>query len=395
MYTPETKYISRLLDAYEKQYPGKGKKTALRMILVSFKALFKYRRTNSPRRPVSAGKKCKTAFLFAGGLGDLVITLNYIAHFHNKFKKYGIEIDLFLLYGKRFLSLSGDFPFINKSSDREKDFFNNYYDLKISCIRFPEIIYSNNKLIGPCFPELSALVQDYKDFHERYDKDFSRHGDYLANNISMANDIKRYAQADIGGRLGIKEKFILQLNTDRYKEILSKFNLTGKKYIVISRESGMCRTNNSTKLWPVEKYRALIEMIRTNLKGWTTVEIGLNPGAAVGNADMLLSGKTDLEELKTIVKYADLLISCEGGPVHLKHALNHGKSVVLFGPTSREIYGYGENVNISGGGCKINCECMTENWEEECISDRHKNICMKSIEPETVFKAVEQALRKA
>ncbi|WAW00359.1 hypothetical protein NB636_02695 [Oxalobacter aliiformigenes] len=106
------------------------------------------------------------------------------------------------------------------------------------------------------------------------------------------------------------------------------------------------------------------------------------------NIDINLIEKTTLPDIAALLKNAWLHIDCEGGLVHLRHALKGGKSVVIFGPTSPSFFGYSENINIRSDLCKYPCEWLTENWQKKCIRKSNKHICMKSINADIVMNKI-------
>ena len=76
--------------------------------------------------------------------------------------------------------------------------------------------------------------------------------------------------------------------------------------------------------------------------------------------------------------------------VHLRHALTDKKSVVIFGPTSPDIYGYPNNLNIRSTVCPFPCEWIRYDWTSKCWKTHGEAICMKKLSAETVFEQIEQ-----
>ena len=110
----------------------------------------------------------------------------------------------------------------------------------------------------------------------------------------------------------------------------------------------------------------------------------------LNSVDINLVGRTNLEELKVILKASKLHIDSEGGLVHMRKALNGGGSVVLFGPTSKEFFGYSSNINIKAeGACTSDCQWLSDKWDSLCIKTMsNNNVCMKAIEPNKVFEQI-------
>lgn len=94
-----------------------------------------------------------------------------------------------------------------------------------------------------------------------------------------------------------------------------------------------------------------------------------------------------------IVNHAALLVDNEGGMVHLRHALRGGSSVVLFGPTSKAVFGYPENENISSSVCDHWCEWQIPDWQYVCARlGTPGHPCMDAIRTEDVLAAVHRVL---
>jgi ADP-heptose:LPS heptosyltransferase len=108
----------------------------------------------------------------------------------------------------------------------------------------------------------------------------------------------------------------------------------------------------------------------------------------ITSQDIDLSGQTNFEELKTLLFHSALHVDTEGGLVHLRHAIKGGKSVVLFGSTDEDFFGYSENINIRTKACPMSCEWMTINWAVDCINKKEPFVCMESITPEMVLKEI-------
>ena len=110
---------------------------------------------------------------------------------------------------------------------------------------------------------------------------------------------------------------------------------------------------------------------------------------AIQGVDISLVGETDWEDLKVLLKNAWLHIDGECGMVHLRKILHGGASVVLFGPTSIDFYGYDGNINISSDVCPHWCCKLTETAVERCLlSGEESNRCMKTIQPYQVMDRI-------
>jgi len=95
-----------------------------------------------------------------------------------------------------------------------------------------------------------------------------------------------------------------------------------------------------------------------------------------------LSGKTNIEELISLIKNAKVVITNDTGPMHLAFSLNT-KTIALFGPCSPAQYGVSHNSIIIYK--PIYCSpCVHEFLKPPCNGD---NQCMKQINVDDIIKA--------
>ena len=206
----------------------------------------------------------------------------------------------------------------------------------------------------------------------------------------------RITGMDVGDFLQLKHddkiKLTLPMNG---REILKKYDLIDKPFITIQRGVDvMNKSSESTKLWSVENYEILSNLIKEKYPTIKIVQLGVSKNRCINisNVDLNLIEKTSFSEVLWILKNSLLHIDCEGGMVHLRHFLSAKTSIVLFGPTSPITRGYKENINIRTTKCNCQfCEWLIgENWQTYCLNTKNtKSLCMNSITPQTVFNQVD------
>ena len=137
-----------------------------------------------------------------------------------------------------------------------------------------------------------------------------------------------------------------------------------------------------------KKYSLLIKLLKQKFTNYKIILLGNDVTRIqhIENADVNLVKKTSFTELKTILKFAFLHVDCECGMVHLREALHGGPSVVLFGPTPVDFFGYPNNINITANACKHWCAGHHFLWQKECFLGN--NVCMNSLKPEMVINAI-------
>ena len=376
--------ITERLDLYARKYAS-SKQLLLHLIPFILRLLATNRKREAAKTPE---KRVKILIDIGEGLGGIVISLNWVCYFYNKFCK-GKNIDLDCSsFNKKILDHFVP-DFVNKtlSPATEKE----VYDLKIFLMRCPQIIYANFEKIKKLHPDLFDAVARYLTDEEKYGVFFklSDKRDAITPNVPSSN-IKRWHQPDLADLFDIREEFILPIDIPNEETTLEKFKLEKKKYITVNREVGK-GGENSTKLWPVAYFAELIEKLKNSFPQYTIVEVGTGNATPIKNVHLNLAGKTSLDEIKAILKNSLLHIDEEGGLVHLRHALKGGVSCVLFGPTSPEVYGYSENINLSSNACSIHCEFYHDDWLQACVKGTD-GICIKSLTPTFVFSKIQDYL---
>lgn len=347
-----------------------------------FKVNFKYKQKSN---------NIRLGFYLWGGIGDALINLNYICHFVRYIGSEKIQLDLYF-EKPSFLNFVSELNFINKCYVGD-DFNLNDYDIFISLLCFPRILKYDKNLVELKSEKLYDLMNIYEKFNNDNFKIISAepHSIPMEEKLASIQGKMRINQADIGQVLGISEDFILPLTLKNIDETLAKFGLSGNNFITLNRSAGSVSKNN-TKLWPIENYNQLIKLLKEKYPDVKFVQIGDNNQTAylMDDIDVNLVGKTDLEELKIILSRAKLHIDSEGGLVHIRKALNGGPSVVLFGPTSKDFFGYSANINIkSENVCYNDCQWISDNWDSMCVkTGTNDNPCMTSINPEMVFNII-------
>ena len=374
-------YLQERLTRYSEKYTSVYQ-IALHMLNACLVSLRFYRKEKH-----TLNGPLKICVKLGGGIGDLVIRLNWVCAFYNKFASlHPMEIDVCsarkeLVAAFLPLFISENLTF--KQSDKRN------YDLIISLdTRVPVVQYASTARL----PEkLCIYIERMVTFEQKYKGLLLilPYHDSISQNI-LSEAKKWWQHPDILDEFHLTEAFLINVKLTEEQETLEKFHLKPATYITVNREVGDSQLVNSTKLWPLAYYRVLVEQIKINYPAYQIVEIGTGKGNRIGNAHLNLAGQTSLEEVKVILKYAALHIDSEGGLVHLRHALNGGPSLVFFGPSDPEILGYSENINLRGNGCDICCEYYSNTWQEACIKGSRK--CMESLLPKEVFIQLQQSM---
>ena len=148
------------------------------------------------------------------------------------------------------------------------------------------------------------------------------------------------------------------------------------------------------KRWPKEKFAYVAEKLNSE-KGYKVVIFGTSDEAdicgyiseKVGQSSMNTCGKLTLGQYAAVLKRCNLLITNDGGPLHMAVALGV-PTVSVFGPVDEKVYGpypdSPKHVVISG---KTECRpCYKDFRYTLCKSF----ICLDSIEPDKVLEAIKK-----
>ena len=152
-------------------------------------------------------------------------------------------------------------------------------------------------------------------------------------------------------------------------------------------------TNSRAKRWPSERFAQLADLLIDELAA-EVILIGSKSEAEVSqevqqqmhNRCTMLTGKTDLAQLVSVLSVVDLVVTNDTGPAHIASALNT-PTLVIFGPTNplttRPFSASGE-IMREPPDC---APCMLR----DCPIDHR---CMTAISPQQVLGRAQVMLRK-
>lgn len=343
----------------------------------------------------------RVGFIIRGGVGDLILAINFIKNFHDYL--YAENASLELLIDLILPDKRGHYVVV-KALTRGQDFVHSVYplskmprnyDLLVEIIRFSEVLYAKKKKIERLSPRLSTWVKAVEEFQKTCAFAYA-HGSpgyFLANQTVLMLGQKRLSQADVGSMIGVQTSFRPILSVD-IEEVKRRFGLSSR-FVTLQRGAGGKEGDRNTKLWPAELYARFVQLLRQAYPDIAILQLGFEENTKIEGVTHDLRGKTSFEELMTLNAEASCHVDGEGGLVHLRHFLTAKPSVVLFGPTDDRIYGYDENINLrstlSCGGC---CEWMTSDYMRRCPRGFDRPLCMTHITPEEVFEAVKTVLKQ-
>jgi ADP-heptose:LPS heptosyltransferase len=392
--------LQQKINKYKLHYANKHKRAAIKLLWWNLCQLFVFKLGSLFHKPSKTQYRLdRLSFFITGGIGDILINLNYCSYLLEFLKDEIKCIDIFVKNQTLVKELIGDSRFnIYPITEWNQNSIIYLLDFKID--RFPFIVNNHLALLeANSNPKTRKLVKLYEEFYQLNKKIvyYPPKIDALSVQYSIINKQNRMQQPDIYGYLNISGndyKFTPSISNE--KEALKEFGLLDEKFITLNR--GVDGTNlhsESTKLYPLDYYNSLVKLIKSEYKEYKIVQLGVSVDRCqlIDGVDLNLVGKTSLNQLKVILKNSNLHIDGEGGMSHLRKSLSGGVSVVIFGPTSSSFYGYLSNINISSNACPVNCEWINDNWASYCINKENNHVCMKNIKPNRIFEEIKKILK--
>lgn len=348
----------------------------------------------------SDDEKLKVHILLYGGMGDFIIAKNWLYLLDRKTHLSDEETALFCKPDetKTVESIFSDCNWIKgiqPISYETSELVENGNDLVIWFSIFPmvqtmcdEKVYRRNRKLYSYADEVRRFGLDnyvpgffsspdfYKTVHLIFEKYPHR---------------KYHTHFDVTGNLEADDKYLCDIPTAIGAEYLAELGLESKGFITI--DTGLNKEYSSkpnVRAWKHECWDELSKMLKEKYPRFKIVQIGLASGGCEDIcADLNLNGRTDLEQVKVLLKHAYLHIDYEGGLIHLRHALNGGPSIVLMGPTSDRVHNYPENAAVCSGVCTEPCEWTGRDWLVKCQKGYAFPRCMENITPNMVMEKIE------
>lgn len=337
--------------------------------------------SRGPRAFINPPVADHTPLRITGGIGDLIMALG-VAEELNRIvgdvKVYSKWPDI----GRFFSSL----PQLN-----DKDLLVEGYDFIISlnCVAFFQFAknfrgFQNKKLEQVLVQHIDFLTSDdewemFADHHPHFD---GLLGDKCVKEKITREEIPyKYLGLNYPGPLKLKQRYM---------------SPKGTKYITIHDGFDANNTevkNRSMKTWDLQHWKDLIEIIRGTHPRYLTVQLGGPTSRRIKGVDQSYVGNLSFEESMKILSGSSLHIDGDSGLVHAARVFDV-QSIVMFGPTNADFFGYKENINIKSKFCG-NCWWLNPDWMARCQLDFEVPECMDSIEPGMVAKLVDNCLERA
>ena len=357
--------------------------------------------------------KAKKGLIFNPfGIGDVLFSTPLIRNIKDNYS----DITLSYMCNRRVLPLIKNNPLIDKTFIFEKDDFR--ASLKASKLGFL-------KLVGGFFSSLRkeefdfvidlSLNAQYGFFLKaagikiRVGYNFKGRGRFLTHKVDIpfGYDKKHVVlyYLDLLRFIGISpqerkmEIFLTDVQVQKAKKLLLKSGISfSSHFIGIFCGGGASWAGDAyKKRLPQDKFSILID--RLSQEGNEIVLLGslkereLAEEVIKGSKSkpLNLAGKLSLIDTAAVIKHTDLIVTNDGGPLHIAAALGI-KTVSIFGPVDDKVYGPFPNDRRKNIVVKKDLECRPcyrAFKMPKCIYDY---ACLRKISPEEIFLAAEELL---
>lgn len=346
----------------------------------------------------------KIAVLLYGGMGDYIIGKNWLYLLNREYEIGKETVHIYSDKGARdtIESLFWDCDWVTDKRTITYDsssLLKSAYDLVFRFSILPYVQEMKDEKVFRCNKKLYQYASDVREYGlKNYEYGFfSTPYFYKTMSAIIAKYPKKkyHTYFDVLEDLGVSDDFICDIPVKDGTDYLDKLGLKQKQFITI--DTGLNQeylTKPNVRAWRWRNWDLLSQKIKKKYPDFMIVQIGLSSGECENIcADLNLNGKTNLEQVKALLKEAYLHIDYEGGLVHLRHVLGGGTSIVLMGPTSEQVHNYSENIAVRTNECIHSCEWQGRDWLTNCQKGFASPRCMQSITPELVMKKVDEFMR--
>jgi ADP-heptose:LPS heptosyltransferase len=310
-----------------------------------------------------------------GGIGDLIITAPLIQHYFN-FPEYRINLyTQFPSIAKIFLPFVNTFPPIHNVRRDKNDF-----DFMVS---ITDMVYFSKKSLYNISENIRQMYESFEQKKEEWKAILERHP-FSANEMAhkaLSIEQKRWTLPFyFVGKEYKKYEFYDEIKDVEYPQ----------KYITIHDgfdASCYYKFMRSTKSWSIESWEKFIQLFKQKYPDINVVQLGGVKHNKIKGVDVNFAGQLDFKTSLRFLKSSLLHIDGDSGLVHARHLLNK-KSLVIFGSTNVNYFGYPENTNLAPKFCG-DCWWKNSDWMQNCKEGYNSPKCIDSILPLDVLNAIE------
>ena len=332
------------------------------------------------------------AITVSGGLGDLIVIARCVRDLAAEVEPF--SLDVFApspgLAKWVFAAVPG---FEHAYPDTLDNFWGRAYDLKFRMnqtvvVVHEDILWSRVRQA----PQMLAAIGEMIRYRRR-----SGLEPYIVNHPRLDNGLARKAVYSNKSRNDYLHSMIGidyagdQLEIESNDAALERFGLQGRSFVTVHNgfdTNFFISGQRATKCYPhFAEVAARLKAARPDL---TVVQIGTTTSDPIPGVDLNLIGRTSLREAAGLLRATALHLDNEGGLVHLAACYGR-RSLVVFGPTPSDYFGYPHNINVDPVRCG-GCWWIDELWMDRCPRGIGQPECMYSQPPERIVALALAAL---
>lgn len=351
-----------------------------------------YRKDKKQRR-IAAHKQGKPvlAMLVTGGVGDLLVMARFIRDLQKEAGDF--LFDVFCAHPEIAKWIFADVPgYLNTEFDTALRLgrLHAFYDTQLHLSQGVQIIRQDRRSsvlkrgnFPKIFQNINHAVQNlhlYINNQPFLDNGLGRVAVY--SNASRRDFLHHMAGIPYGG-----DQLCISYSTS----VLERLDLAGQPWITVHNgfdANFIVEGERATKCYPY--FDTVLASIKRARPDILIIQIGTSSSTKLLHVDLDLISKTTLQEAAALLRGSLLHLDNESGLVHLSACLGT-RSVVVFGPTPSDYFGYPSNINIDPTFCG-GCWWINELWMDRCPRQFASAECLNTIDPEHIAQSFLQSL---
>lgn len=326
------------------------------------------------------------AIAVSGGLGDLIVIARCVRDLAANVEPF--TFDVFApnpeLARWVFSSIPG---FQQVAPDTLLEIVSHEYDMRLHLNQVAYLHYESlNWARLRNFPRFLQVINNLSCSRRRQKLDL-----YIENHPFLDNGLARkIIYAGFSRRDFMHSMFALKYGGDyllieQDENILQRLGLMGRTFVTVHNgfdSNFIISGQRATKCYP--HFSAVVAGLKAAHPDILLVQIGTTTSVKIPGVDLNLIGQTSLREVAGILGASTLHIDNEGGLVHLSACYGR-RSLVVFGPTPVDYFGYPQNINVNPERCG-GCWWIDEHWMDRCPRGIEEVECMYSQPPEKLVQ---------
>lgn len=342
-------------------------------------------------RTVQPGEKLRVLFWLAGGLGDGACARRLVLAYREQMPK--AQFFIYAQLPDVAKTLFGGDDNTTILADEKIPWAD--YDLVVQVCLTAKFLHADPARIGrlePTFlPAFERAQEAQNNLGELLDDPFLTEA--ALGRWLYAWGGRRFDLLSYTGGIALPHDETRRLKTE--PKILEKYGLSGVPYITFHDGTSSAQTvgdKRPTRAWPAVRWCEFFRLFKRQFPQIKLVQLGGKNSPVYEEADFNLVGKTPLSDVPSLLQGAKAHIDTESGLVQLAQYLDV-RSVVIFGPTDQEFFGYAKNINLAAGPCG-GCMWSSADWVFTCPLGHKAAPCTEAVRAQDALKALKKILAR-